>query len=321
MKFRYPRRARVNPRIGAESWLRPGLWAACRRRAGRAGQVCQCKQLRAFASVCKHLRAFASVCERARSRLVAFSRSRLVAFSRANFFFGTGTFGRVLSYRVVSCRHFSSFFVISRHSSSQNLFFRVWRATGGCGIGWAGRAVLCCAWFPRRGQDVHHVMIFISNWFATAAGPRLRSFILRTIVLQNRGVCSCWESQGASQYGGVLACSEGAGLSAVVRTGIHAVDSVRMIDTVDGAGSGDVFIHEKQANCGSIVPTGNLHRSPLGPVLRQAWEPNAIAGTRSPRLGCTPWQGHESDEVLERRPDRDDDQRLSGRAQQAGCAA
>ena len=230
-------------------------------------------------------------------------------------------FCHILSYRVVSCRHFSSFFVISRHSSSQNLFFRVWRARDGCGIGWAGRAVLCCAWFPRRGQDVHHVMIVISNWFATAAGPRLRWFVLRTIVLQNRGVCSSWESRGHLSMGGVLACSEGAGLSAVVRTAVHAVDAVRMIDTVDDAGSGAVFIHEKQANCGSIVPTGNLHRSPLGPVLRQAWEPNAIAGTRSPRLGCTPWQGHESDEVLERRPDRDDDQRLSGRAQQAGCSA
>ena len=49
--------------------------------------------------------------------------SRLVAFSRAQFFFSCpGTFGRVLSYLVVSCRHFSSFLVISRHSSSQNIF-------------------------------------------------------------------------------------------------------------------------------------------------------------------------------------------------------
>ena len=41
-------------------------------------------------------------------------------------------------------------------------------------------------------------MIFVSNCFATAAGPRLRWFVLRTIVLQNRGVCSSWYSQGCS---------------------------------------------------------------------------------------------------------------------------
>ena len=125
-----------------------------------------------------------SVCERVRARQVAFSRvwSRLVAFSRANIFFVRARLG-------VFCRHFSSFVVPKR-------FFRVWRATGGCGIGWAGRAAGCCAWFPHRGQDVHHVMIFISNRFATAAGPRLRSFVLRTIVLQNRGVCSSWNFQG-----------------------------------------------------------------------------------------------------------------------------
>ena len=98
--------------MGAKFRLRPGLWAACRRRAGRAGQLCQCKQLRAFTSVCVQLRAFASVFERARSRLVAFSR----VWSRQFFFrvrTRSGTFGRVLS----------SFLVISRHSSSQNSFF------------------------------------------------------------------------------------------------------------------------------------------------------------------------------------------------------
>ena len=41
-------------------------------------------------------------------------------------------------------------------------------------------------------------MIFVSNCFATAAGPRLLSFVLRTIVLQNRGVCSSWYCQGCS---------------------------------------------------------------------------------------------------------------------------
>ena len=124
------------------------------------------------------------------------------------------------------------------------------------------------------------------KWFATAAGPRLRTFMFSTIVLQNRGVCSCWEFQGASQYEGrLLTFSEGAGCSAVDRTVIHAVD---MMEAVDGSGPGGVFIHENRANCGSTLPTGNLHLSPLGPVLRQAWEPNAIPGTRSPRLGCTP---------------------------------
>ncbi len=49
---------------------------------------------------------------------------------------------------------------------------------------------------PAPGQDVHQVMIFVSNCFATAAGPRLRWFVLRTIVLQNRGVYSSWYCQG-----------------------------------------------------------------------------------------------------------------------------
>ena len=113
--------------MGAEFRLRPGLWAACRRRAGRAGQVVPCKQLRAvYERLQVHLRAFASVL---RTRQVAFSRvwSRLVAFSRANFFFRvrtrSGTFGRVLSSFFVILRHSSSFFVILRHSSSQNGFF------------------------------------------------------------------------------------------------------------------------------------------------------------------------------------------------------
>ena len=36
------------------------------------------------------------------------------------------------------------------------------------------------------------------------------SFVLRTSVLQKRGVCSCWEFQGGSQNGGAfLTCSEG----------------------------------------------------------------------------------------------------------------
>ena len=152
--------------------------------------------------------------ERAKSRLVAFSRvwSRLVA---PIFFSCPGTFGRVLAYLVIWCRILSSFFVISRHSSSffvPKKNFRVWRATGGCGNGWAGRAAVCCAWLPRQAPDVHRVMISDLNWYATAAGPRLRSFMFRTIVLQNRGACISWECQRASQNGdGFLSCSEGQG--------------------------------------------------------------------------------------------------------------
>ena len=88
---------------GARLRLRPDFRTACRRCEERAGPVCRCK--------CKQLRAFAS----APSRVW----SRLVAFSRAIFLFSCpGTFGRVLSYLVISCRILSSFFVISRHFSS-----------------------------------------------------------------------------------------------------------------------------------------------------------------------------------------------------------
>ena len=63
---------------------------------------------------------------------------------------------------------------------------------------------------PRRGQDGQNGMAFIWNRYAVAAGPRLRSFVLRTSVLQKRGVCSCWEFQGASRNGGAFqSCSEG----------------------------------------------------------------------------------------------------------------
>ena len=164
MKFQYRRLGRVNPRMEAEFRLRPGLRAACRRRAGRAGQVCQYRQLRAFTSVCLQLRAFASVFERARSRLVAFSRvwSRLVApiFFRVRT--RSGTFGRVLSSFLVISRHFSSFFV-------PKWFFRVWRAMGCCGSGWAGRAADCCAWFPRAGGRMGKMA-----WHSFEIGMQLR---------------------------------------------------------------------------------------------------------------------------------------------------
>ena len=115
MKFRYRRLARVKPRMGGGISAAPGLTGRLQATCGARRSAVPCRQLRAFTSVCLQLRAFASVFERARSRLVAFSRvwSRLVA---PIFFFvrtRSGTFGRVLS----------SFFVISRHSSSQNGFF------------------------------------------------------------------------------------------------------------------------------------------------------------------------------------------------------
>ena len=108
--------------MGGEIRLSPGLWAACRRRAGRAGQACHVssyERLRAFACSYERLRAGSSAPGRVWSRLVAFGRvwSRLVA---PIFFF---VFGHVRARLGVFFRHFSSFFVIFRHSSSQNSFF------------------------------------------------------------------------------------------------------------------------------------------------------------------------------------------------------
>ncbi len=63
LKFQYRRLARVNPRRGAKFRLRPGLWAACRRCAGRAGQLCHVssyERLRAFACSYERLRACSS---------------------------------------------------------------------------------------------------------------------------------------------------------------------------------------------------------------------------------------------------------------------
>ena len=68
-----------------------------------------------------------------------------------------------------------------------------------------------------------------------------------------------------------------------------------MLETVDGSGSGGVFVDENQASCGSILATGNLHLSPIGAVLQQAREPKpaagerpAIAGARSPKIWDAP---------------------------------
>ena len=75
-----------------------------------------------------------------------------------------------------------------------------------------------------------------------------------------------------------------------------------MLETVDGSGSGGVFVDENQASCGSILPTGNLHLSPIGAVLQQArklkpaaGERPAIAGARSPKI----WDGPASARTLQ----------------------
>ena len=220
-------------------------------------------------------------------------RARQVALSRAIFLFLSG---HVWACSVISCRILSSFFVICRHLSSFVVpkgFFRVWRATGGCSTGWAGRTAVCSAWLQHRAPDVKNDMTLILSWPTVATGPRLRSFMFSTIVLQDRGVCSAWNFQDAFQNGGgLLRCSEGAGCSAVVGTVIHAVD---LMETVDGSGSGGVFIHENQVNCGSIVARGDLHPSPPGAVLQQAREPKPAAGetaatpgTRSQKFGMQP---------------------------------
>ncbi len=68
-----------------------------------------------------------------------------------------------------------------------------------------------------------------------------------------------------------------------------------MLETVDGSGSGGVFVDENQASCGSILATGNLHLSPIGAVLQQARKPKpatgerpAIAGACSPKIWDAP---------------------------------
>ena len=129
-------------------------------------------------------------------------------------------------------------------------------------------------------------MTLTLSWPPVAAGPRLRSFMFSTIVLQNRGVCSCWKFQGASQNGGgLLTCSEGAECSAVVCTVIHAVD---MMETVDGSGSGGVFIHANPVNCGSIVATGTCIRHLLEQFFNRHGSRNRLRA-RGPRP-----QGHVS---------------------------
>ena len=172
-----------------------------------------CKQLRAFTCVCLQLRAFASGFERARSRLVAFSRvwSRLVA---PIFFF---VFGHVRARLGVFFRHFSSFFVIFRHSSSQNGFFgnggqravaapagqggqqfalRGSRAQGaGCNSNREVDAMR--AWLPRAGGRMGKMA-----WYSFEIGMQLRQgrgcarSYCAQVYYKSGGVCSCWEFQG-----------------------------------------------------------------------------------------------------------------------------
>ena len=135
---------------------------------GRLQAMCGARRSTVPVSSYERLRAFACSYERLRACSSAPGRvsSRVVAFSRANFFF---VFGHVRARLGVFFRHFSSFLVILRHSSSQNGFFRVWRATGGCGIVWAGRAAVCCAWLPRAGGRMGKMA-----WHSFEIGMQLR---------------------------------------------------------------------------------------------------------------------------------------------------
>ena len=285
MKFRYRRLGRVNPRMGAEFRLRPGLWAACRRRAGRAGQVCHVsnyERLRAFASSYERLRA----CSSAPGRV----SSRLVAFSRANFFF---VFGHVRARLGVFFRHFSSFLVILRHSSSQNGFFgnggqRVVAAAAGQG----GQQ------FAAHGSRAGRGMCKMA-WHSFEIGMQLRQgrgcvrFVLRTIVLHNRDVCSCWRFQGVSRNGGAfLSCFEGQDSQQLSELWFRQSVCWRQLTAAAQAASSLTRIRR---SCGSILATGNLHLSPIGAVLQQARKPKpaagerpAIAGARSPKIWDAP---------------------------------
>ena len=200
MKFRYRRLARVNPRMGAKFRLRPGLWAACRRRAGRAGQLCH-------VSSYERLRAFRVTRQAAFRR----ARSRLVAFSRANFFF---VFGHVRARLGVFFRHFSSFFVIFRHfrhsSSSQNGFFgndgqRVVAAAAGQGgqqFAARGSPAQGAGWAKWHGI---HLKSVCSCGRAAAALVRLAHK-----CTTKAGRLQLLEFQGVSRNGGAfLSCSEG----------------------------------------------------------------------------------------------------------------
>ena len=155
--------------MGAEFRLPPGLWAACRRREGRAGQVVPCKQLRAFASVF----------ERARSRFVAFRR--VFAFSRVwsrlvapIFFSCSDTFGHVWACSFVIFRHFSSFLVILRHSSSQNGFF-----------GYGGQRAVAAA----AGQG--------GQQFAARGSPAQGAGWAKWHGIHLKSVCSCGRAAAA----------------------------------------------------------------------------------------------------------------------------
>ena len=155
------------------------------------------------------LRAFASGFERARSRFVAFRRvsSRLVAFSRANFFF---VFGHVRARLGVFFRHFSSFLVILRHSSSQNGFFgnggqRVVAAAAGQGgqqFAARGSRAQGAGWEKWHGI---HLKSVCSSGMAAAALVRLAHK-----CTTKAGRLQLLEIPGASRNeGAFLSCFEG----------------------------------------------------------------------------------------------------------------
>ena len=171
------------------------LQATC----GARRSAVPCKQLRAFASV--QLRAFASVFERARSRLVA-----------PNFFF---VFGHVRARLGVFFRHFSSFLVILRHSSSQNGFFgnggqRVVAAAAGQGgqqFAARGSPAQGAGWAKWHGIHLKSVcscgraaaaLVRLAHKCTTKAG-RLQLLGIPGVSQNGGAFLSCFEGQDSQQ--------------------------------------------------------------------------------------------------------------------------
>ena len=189
LKFRYRRLVRVNPRIGAELRLRPGLWAL-------AGDVRGAQVRCANVSSYERLRAGSSAPGRVSSRLVA-----------PIFFSCSDTFGHVWACSFVN---FSSFLVILRHSSSQNSFFgnggqrAVAAAAGQGGQQFAARGSPAqgAGWAKWHGI---HLKSVCSCGRAAAALVRLAHK-----CTTKAGRLQLLEIPGVSQNGGAfLTCAEG----------------------------------------------------------------------------------------------------------------
>ena len=194
LQCRHSRRARVHPRMGRDCGY-------VRISGPLAGDVRSAQVRCAGVNVSSY--------ERLRAHQVAFGRvwSRLVAFSRAIFLFSCpGRFGRVLSHLVISCRILSSFFVISRHFSSFFVPKSFFSGMAGNGrlrhwLGREGSFMLRMVPAPGAGCASCHDSHFKLVCNCGRAAAALVS-CCETIVLQNRGVCSSWESRGHLSMGG-----------------------------------------------------------------------------------------------------------------------